>query len=67
MAAMMMAVLTVIAPDPTEVPNALATSLAPMPQVMNRLKITAIAMKDVPCAAMMSIAWMLACRCGGAT
>ena len=34
MAAMMIAVLTVIAPEPTAVPMTLATSLAPIPQVM---------------------------------
>ena len=33
-AAMMIACVTVMAPDPTEVPMALATSFAPMPQVM---------------------------------
>ncbi len=33
-AAMMIALRTVMAPDPTEVPMALATSLAPTPQVM---------------------------------
>ncbi len=34
MAAIRIACLTVMAPEPTEVPMALATSLAPMPQVM---------------------------------
>jgi hypothetical protein len=34
MPAMMIAVVTVMAPDPTDVPMTLATSLAPMPQVM---------------------------------
>ena len=37
-AATMIAVVTVIAPEPTEVPSALATSLAPMPQVMKTPK-----------------------------
>ena len=50
-----------VAPLPTEVPMALATSLAPMPQVMNNPKITAIAMKLAPCAAMISIGPNLSC------
>ena len=33
-AAMIIACLILIAPDPTEVPSALATSFAPIPQVM---------------------------------
>ena len=41
MAATMMAVRTVMAPDPTEVPSALATSLAPIPQVIKTPKIMA--------------------------
>ena len=36
--AIMTACLNVIAPEPTEVPIALATSLAPIPQAINRPK-----------------------------
>ena len=46
--AMRMACLMVIARAPTEVPMALATSLAPTPQAMKKPKITAAARKIVP-------------------
>ena len=46
--AMRTACLMVIARAPTEVPMALATSLAPTPQAMKKPKITAMARKIVP-------------------
>ena len=48
-AAMRIAVLTVIAPEPTDVPMTLATSLAPIPQVMYNPNMTAIPINSVPC------------------
>ena len=48
MAAIMIAVLTVIAPEPTDVPMTLATSLAPIPHVMYKPKMTAKTMNNVP-------------------
>jgi hypothetical protein len=41
MAATIIAVLTVIAPEPTDVPRALATSFAPIPHVIKTPKIIA--------------------------
>ena len=54
-AAMMIACFTVTAPEPTEVPMALATSLAPMPQVMYRPNMIASARKMVLFCAMISM------------
>ena len=54
-AAIMIAVLIVMAPDPTDVPMALATSLAPMPQVMKTPKTIANTMKIVPNSAIMEL------------
>ena len=48
MAAMMMAVRIVIAPDPTDVPIALATSFAPIPQHMYSPNTTASPSRIVP-------------------
>ena len=55
MVAMMIAVPTVMAPEPTDVPMALATSLAPMPHVINKPRTIAMESSKVPFVAMNSI------------
>ena len=47
-AAMIIAYLMLIAPDPTDVPIALATSFAPIPQVMQRPSTIASIMNTEP-------------------
>ena len=50
-----MACLMVSAFEPTEVPMALATSLAPTPQAMKNPNIQASISSSVPCSAMISM------------
>ncbi len=52
--AMMIACLIVIAREPTEVPMALATSLAPTPQAMKKPKAAAMMSRVIPCSCMIS-------------
>tara|TARA_R110000787_G_scaffold21174_6_gene62780 strand:+ start:763 stop:978 length:216 start_codon:yes stop_codon:yes gene_type:complete len=48
-AATIIAVRTEMAPEPTDVPSALATSLAPIPHVIKRPNITARIISVWPC------------------
>lgn len=57
------ALLRVTAPEPTEVPMALATLLAPMPQHTQRPKAKAMTWNTVECCAMISTMRPLAVKC----
>jgi hypothetical protein len=61
--AIIIAYLMVIALEPTDVPMALATSLAPTPQAMKKPKRQARMIKVFACSAMIDIGDVILCGC----